>query len=226
MPKYDVPKRVEVSTAGTGQIHTLLEHQLWLTGTDALPVGDLVDVRFATRTEPWLEARYEVVQSSHHATGLELTGATVESVREAIREWSLGLPALVLSTQDLSAHHPAVLVVEDDAQVSALLVRVLKVRRHTVLSARTADVARKLIDTREVGAILLDWMLPGESGETVLQHAKEHHPSVRVAVVSGVASLKATQREIERLGADAVFVKPFSIAAVSRWVADALAGAR
>ncbi|MEM1023187.1 MAG: response regulator [Myxococcota bacterium] len=222
MPKYEVPTHVRLPDGEVAPIHTLLESQIWVETGLRLSRGELLDLRFVSSVEPAIQARCEVLQSSPQALGLELTGGTVESVRTAIADWAQGRMAEISSTEDLGSSAEKVLVVEDDLKLGQLLKRALEHRRFEVLLASSAAQGRRLFDAHEVDVVLLDWMLPKESGETVLRHVKTARPRTQVAVVSGVASLAATRDALQRLGADEIFVKPFSLAAISRWVADAM----
>lgn len=105
---------------------------------------------------------------------------------------------------------PTVLVVEDDAAVRELVAYHLGRAGMRVVEAATAAQAWSVLD--EADLVVLDWMLPDESGVSLLRRLR----SVRGNAVP-VVMLTARAREAERIeglesGADDYVSKPFSAA--------------
>lgn len=102
------------------------------------------------------------------------------------------------------ARNPTVLVVDDDRDNAEVLTEVL---HESGLEARTVfSGTQAIVDAEEHApdVVFLDLHLPDMPGWDVARELKERHPSVRIAVVSGLATPGAPEeREV-----DAVFRKP------------------
>lgn len=100
--------------------------------------------------------------------------------------------------------NPTVLVVDDDRDNAEVLTEVL---HESGLEARTVfSGTQAIVDAEEHApdVVFLDLHLPDMPGWDVARELKERHPSVRIAVVSGLATPGAPEeREV-----DAVFRKP------------------
>ncbi len=103
-----------------------------------------------------------------------------------------------------------ILVVEDDPAIRMGLVDALAFDGYGVLQADTAPSGREAALRDHCDCILLDLMLPGGDGFTVLSEVRRVKPKVPVII------LTARGREADRvrglrLGADDYVVKPFSV---------------
>ena len=104
-----------------------------------------------------------------------------------------------------------ILVVEDDPSIRELLAINLESSGHRVVEAASAEEAEPLIAASLPDLILLDWMLPGESG---LSLAKRWRADPRTKAVP-ILMLTARGDESDRVagldaGADDYITKPFS----------------
>jgi DNA-binding response OmpR family regulator len=104
-----------------------------------------------------------------------------------------------------------VLVVEDDDDVRALLVRMLELEGLEVSAVGTAAEARVAVEEWAPVVALLDLQLPDADGLTLLGELRRARPSMGCIVVSGRAE-EASRVLGLRLGADDYVVKPFSSA--------------
>lgn len=68
---------------------------------------------------------------------------------------------------------PTILVVDDEAEIVALMRDFLEVDGFTVLAARDGDQALAVLAREHVDCVLLDIMMPGVSGFEVLRHIRE-----------------------------------------------------
>lgn len=116
-----------------------------------------------------------------------------------------------------SCHHPTsndgtpgrVLVVEDDASVRRLVSLHLTRGGFRVTEAESAEDARRWLDHAD--AVVLDRMLPGQSGDALLGWMRADSENRRVPVL--MLTARATERDrVGGLdaGADDYLVKPFS----------------
>ncbi len=104
-----------------------------------------------------------------------------------------------------------VLVVEDEGAIAELIALNLRHAGHEVSMAETADQAQVVVDRALPDLVLLDWMLPGESG---LSLARRWRADPRTRALP-LIMLTARAEEADRItgldaGADDYLVKPFS----------------
>ena len=102
-----------------------------------------------------------------------------------------------------------ILIVEDDTDINNLLFTALKKQGYTATQAFSGTEAKMLLKMENFALILLDLMLPGISGEEVLEFIKEQGNS---AVIIWTA--KDTLDDKVNLliaGADDYITKPFEI---------------
>jgi PAS domain S-box-containing protein len=105
-----------------------------------------------------------------------------------------------------------VLVVDDDADVRALLENVLRKQGYDVETAADGERGLALAVARHPGLILLDMRLPGMDGFAVLQALKREEATARIPVIAMTASpeLKTSARaRVLTLGAADFIGKPF-----------------
>jgi two-component system phosphate regulon response regulator PhoB len=104
-----------------------------------------------------------------------------------------------------------VLVVEDESAIAELIAINLRHAGYEVSIATTADQARAVVDRVLPDLVLLDWMLPGESG---LQLARSWRAVARTRELP-IIMLTARNEETDKIsgldaGADDYLTKPFS----------------
>src|SRR5438105_10778474 len=104
-----------------------------------------------------------------------------------------------------------VLVVEDESAIAELISINLRHSGHEVVIAATADQAQSEIDRVLPDLVVLDWMLPGQSG---LQLAKRWRGDARTRELP-IIMLTARAEEGDKIagldaGADDYLTKPFS----------------
>lgn len=108
-------------------------------------------------------------------------------------------------------HPPRVLIVEDESSIAELIAVNLRHNGLTPIWAEDGESAQREIDTILPDIILLDWMLPGQSGVTL---AKRWRADPRVKSVP-IVMLTARSDESDKVsgldaGADDYITKPFS----------------
>jgi two-component system, OmpR family, phosphate regulon response regulator PhoB len=104
-----------------------------------------------------------------------------------------------------------VLVVEDEAAIAELMAINLRHAGYEVLIASDAAQAREMVTRALPAVIVLDWMLPGESGLSLLRQWRSSERTKGLPVVM----LTARGEEADKLagldgGADDYLTKPFS----------------
>ncbi len=103
-----------------------------------------------------------------------------------------------------------ILIVEDEREIRELISLVLLRQGYTLRSAESSEMARSCLATESYDLIVLDWMLPDESGIDLLVYLrkalKSHCPPILMVTA------KADPEDIVHgldLGADDYVTKPF-----------------
>lgn len=105
-----------------------------------------------------------------------------------------------------------ILVVDDDAAIREMVGMALTRDGYEILEAGSAPEARRIIATRVPDLILLDWMLPGQSGYEFARALYADASSSTIPVIM----LTARDQEEDKVaaleaGADDYVSKPFSV---------------
>jgi two-component system phosphate regulon response regulator PhoB len=104
-----------------------------------------------------------------------------------------------------------ILVVEDEAAIQELIAVNLESAGHYVLRAGDAEQALALIRETLPDLVLLDWMLPGQSGLAIARHLRSSERTRAIPIIMLTAK-SAEQDKVMGLeaGADDYVTKPFS----------------
>jgi two-component system phosphate regulon response regulator OmpR len=126
-----------------------------------------------------------------------------------------------ITPQDNAAH---LLVVDDDRRIRALLSRFLLNEGYRVTTAETAAEARAKLDSLTFDLLVLDVMMPGETGFDL---AKAIRTTSAVPILMLTARDEAESRIMGlELGADDYLAKPFEPRELSLRIANILRRAR
>jgi two-component system, OmpR family, response regulator len=106
---------------------------------------------------------------------------------------------------------PRVLVVDDEPRIVTFVARALSAEGLAVDSAHDGRLALELARTRVYDLVVLDLMLPGLDGVSLLQEIIEARPEQRVLVLSALSDVESKVRCLE-LGASDYLPKPFALA--------------
>ena len=133
------------------------------------------------------------------------------------------LPASGTATIAPEMHKPAVLIVDDQADVRRLL-SISLASECRILEADNGAAALEAVRRHHPRVVLLDVMMAGEiDGLRVLEAIKRDAATRDILVAMISARGQATDRESARArGADHYFVKPFSPLQLVNWVHDKL----
>ena len=101
-----------------------------------------------------------------------------------------------------------ILAVDDDDRLRDLLKRYLTREGHDVTTAKDAASARKLMSTMSFDLVILDVMMPGEDGLSLLKSVREKKSDTPVILLTA-RSLPAERIEGLKIGADDYLSKPF-----------------
>lgn len=102
-----------------------------------------------------------------------------------------------------------ILIVEDDTDINNLIATVLRRQRYETVQSFSGTEALLRLELEAFQLVILDLMLPGMNGETLLQNIREKMESdIPVLVLSSKASL-ADKVQLLTSGADDYMTKPF-----------------
>jgi two-component system, OmpR family, phosphate regulon response regulator PhoB len=104
-----------------------------------------------------------------------------------------------------------ILIVEDEAAIQELIAVNLEGAGHHALRATDSTQALAIIRQTLPDLVLLDWMLPGQSGLTVARHLRDDARTRSIPIIM-ITAKSAEQDKILGLeaGADDYITKPFS----------------
>lgn len=106
---------------------------------------------------------------------------------------------------------PRILVVEDEASIAELIAVNLRHNGFAPTLVFDAEAARREVDAELPDAILLDWMLPGESGVSLARSWRQHQRTKAIPILMLTArSDEADTVQGLDAGADDYITKPFS----------------
>lgn len=104
-----------------------------------------------------------------------------------------------------------VLVVDDEPRIASFVSRALAAEGFQVDSANDGQRGLELARTGRYELVVLDLLLPGRDGVSVLRDLIEARPEQRVLVLSALSDVESKVRCLE-LGASDYLPKPFSLA--------------
>lgn len=103
-----------------------------------------------------------------------------------------------------------ILVVEDDKEINRLICDYLSDNNFSTISAENGlDAVRVIHDDNKIDLVILDLMLPFQSGDMVLQKVREFS-DVPIIIVSA-KSMVQSKIDAIRMGADDYITKPFDL---------------
>ena len=117
------------------------------------------------------------------------------------------LPELTHETRPGAVAHQ-ILVVEDDADSARFLKELLERRGFKITIAKDGGQAQSMFVMRKPDFVILDLILPGESGFEVCERLKTTDRNVPVLVLTAI-DLDDSRRLAERVGADGYLTKPY-----------------
>ncbi len=108
-----------------------------------------------------------------------------------------------------------ILIVDDEADLREILRDELTFEGAQVLEAANGQIAKEIIKTNRLDAILSDIRMPGGDGATLAREIRQMHPSRPVLMlITGFADLQS--EEAYDLGADGYVTKPFHLDALKQ----------
>jgi two-component system copper resistance phosphate regulon response regulator CusR len=104
-----------------------------------------------------------------------------------------------------------ILIVEDEKKLCELIERALKAERYAVDTAGDGHSGWALAEAYDYDLVILDLMLPGLSGNEVLQRIRRKNQQVPILILTARDATEEKVRNFEA-GADDYLTKPFAFA--------------
>lgn len=106
--------------------------------------------------------------------------------------------------------YASILIVEDDQGIQDMLQYTLEPEGYRLYQAFSVKQAWEIIESKSLDMVLLDWMLPDNSGIDLLHRIRKYHSKLPVIMVT------ARSEEEDRIlgldvGADDYITKPFAV---------------
>ena len=115
------------------------------------------------------------------------------------------------ATRDLTATRAIahqILLVEDDADTAEFVKALLEKSRYRVTIAKDGGQAHASFVMHKPDFVILDLILPGESGFEICERMKNHDKTVPVMILSAI-EMEEAYNLASRVGADGFMEKPF-----------------
>ncbi|MFH0822761.1 MAG: response regulator [Pseudomonadota bacterium] len=114
-----------------------------------------------------------------------------------------------------------VLLVDDEQEFASTLAERLTLRGMRVRTAGGGQEALRCISEEVPDIVVLDLMMPGMNGLTVLNRIKEDHPAMAVILLTGMGSVGDGMKGMQ-MGAFDYLMKPLDIEGLVTKIREAL----
>lgn len=121
----------------------------------------------------------------------------------------------------------SILIVEDSATEASLLVDCLHKSGFDVLNVNTAEAAKAILNQRNFDAILMDVVLPGQSGFGLCRELKSQEKTAHIPII--ICSSKSEKIDKNwglKQGAAAYVTKPINVDEIINTVKDVVQAIR
>ncbi len=115
-----------------------------------------------------------------------------------------------------------ILIVDDNPNMSSLLVEMLEVFQYEALRATDGhDALKKIEQNKNVAMVITDMRMPKMSGLELLQAVKERRPELPVVLISGY-NIEDSDSDLVKNKADGFLNKPFMMADIEKLLSNLL----
>ncbi len=101
-----------------------------------------------------------------------------------------------------------ILIVEDDIDIANFMKELLEENNYKVMLAKDGGQAQASFTMQNPDFVILDLILPGESGFEICQRFKRLNEQIPILIISAI-ELPDSKRLAERVGANGYLTKPF-----------------
>jgi two-component system, response regulator, stage 0 sporulation protein F len=123
----------------------------------------------------------------------------------------------------MSTPRKRILVVDDAGPVVILCVNVLQALGYAVKGANRGEAAIDVLRREPFDLLVVDYKMPGMNGFQVLTEARNLYPDLLSVLVTGHGTPEI-MKEADKMGFDAILLKPFTSNELRGTVEQVLAG--
>jgi len=116
---------------------------------------------------------------------------------------------MIVRFEAVNGKHMRILVLEDDSEAAAYLVKGLKESGHVSDHAADGDEGLEMVGVRDYDVLIVDRMLPGRDGLSVVQTLRDKGDVTPVLILSALSKVD-DRIEGLRAGGDDYLTKPYS----------------
>lgn len=104
-----------------------------------------------------------------------------------------------------------ILVIDDDATMRRLVLRVLKPAGHTLLEAQDGAQGLQVLARHDADLVITDLLMPRKEGLATMREIHGRHPAIRFLAISGGGEFRTAKfLEVAKvMGAHETLAKPF-----------------
>ena len=110
-----------------------------------------------------------------------------------------------------------ILIIEDDEEMCWALDGIFEKEGYNVLAVRTGKEALQKIENQNIDLIILDYKLPDMTAKKILDFCRVNNLNHKTIIISAYGTPQI-RKELLKIGATAVFDKPFKIKEVIKTV--------
>jgi len=114
-----------------------------------------------------------------------------------------------------------ILIVDDNPNMSSLLVEMLEVFNYDAVRATDGHDALDKVGSSDIAMVITDMRMPKMSGLELLQAVKKQQPNLPVVMISGY-SIDEFDSELVTTKADGFLNKPFMMSDIEKLLSDLL----
>jgi PAS domain S-box-containing protein len=143
------------------------------------------------------------------------TGTTIEVLFPTGDDQPAGLDRLSAAEfvqEKLIGHSVKVLVVDDEEMIRTVSTAMLEELGYETLAAASGEEALELLrrEGDSIGVVLLDQVMPGMDGGTLLKELRSIRPDIKVLLASGFSQQEVSER-FSGMGLNGFIPKPYSL---------------
>jgi signal transduction histidine kinase/CheY-like chemotaxis protein len=183
-----------------------------------------------------VEPFFTTKRGNHHGLGLAQVNSVVQQASGLLHIDStpdrgtrvelvfpcIQAPAAMPSSGTGSARNPAgsqrMLVIDDDDEVRAVIVALLRQMHYDVIEAGDGETGLRLLARHEPALAIIDYLMPGMNGAEVAQRAQLHSPGLPIIFISGYSDSSA----IAAIPNSRLLRKPILLQELAQAVTDVL----
>jgi len=124
-------------------------------------------------------------------------------------EWKLMTTLINMKTIVAEDIKPALLLVDDEANVLSSLKRLLHDEDYKIIIANSASEGLELLNKYHIGVIVTDQRMPNMTGTEFLVQVKQSHPQTIRMVMTGYADMESVTRAVNEGAIYKFLVKPW-----------------